>query len=121
MTGLRERKTRRQREAIVEAAVGLFREHGYAETRVRDILERAEISLATFYNYFPTKDAVLDEFAAGVIASYLELARDELQGSEQPVPERIRTLARACGRAFSSDPEFMTVVVMQARGFWGRR
>jgi len=120
-SGLRERKAQRQRDALVEAAVELFRERGYAETRVQDILERAEISLTTFYNYFPGKDAVLDDFAAGVIASYVQLARAELEAAEQPIRERVRTLARACGRAFSSDPQFMAVVVMQARGFWGRR
>lgn len=118
-TGLRERKKQRQREAIVEAAVGLFRERGFEETRVQDILERAQISLGTFYNYFPGKDAVLDRFGADVIASYVELARDELDAEDRPVGDRLRALARACGRAFSSDPPFMTVVAMQSRAFSG--
>ena len=34
--------------------------------------------------------------------------------------QRVRALARACGRAFSSDPEFMTVVVTRSRAFGGR-
>lgn len=119
-TGLRERKKQRQREAIVTAAVTLFRERGFEETRIQDILEHAEISLGTFYNYFPGKDAVLDEFGANVIASYIELARHELEAADQTVADRVRALARACGRAFSSDPEFMTVVVTQSRAFGGR-
>jgi AcrR family transcriptional regulator len=119
-TGLRERKKQRQREAIVEAAVELFRERGFDETRVQDILDRAEISLGTFYNYFPGKDAVLDEFGAAVIASYVELARHELEAEGQPIGERVRALARACGRAFSADPAFMTIVVTRSRAFGGR-
>src|SRR5437016_10708671 len=118
--GLRELKKQRQREAIVEAAVELFREHGFDGTRIQDILERAEISLGTFYNYFSGKDAVLDAFGADVIASYVELARHELEGADQPVAERVRALARACGRAFSSDPAFMSVVAMRSRAFAGR-
>src|SRR5438270_8381437 len=106
-------------EAIVEAAVGLFRERGFDGTRIQDILERAQISLGTFYNYFPGKNAVLDEFGADVIASYVELARRELEAVDQPVAERVRALARACGRAFSSDPAFMTVVAMRSRAFVG--
>jgi AcrR family transcriptional regulator len=117
--GLRERKKQRQREAIVEVAVDLFRERGFEETRVQDILERAEISLGTFYNYFPGKDAVLDEFGGNVIASYVELARHELEEEDQSVADRVRALARACGRAFSSDPEFMAVVVTRSRAFIG--
>ncbi len=118
--GLREKKKQRQRETIVETAVALFRQHGFDATRVEDILDRAEISLGTFYNYFPGKEAVLDEFATGVIASYVELARHELESNDQPVAERIRALARACGKAFSFDPEFMTVVAMRSRAFTGR-
>ena len=118
--GLRERKKQRQREAIIDAAVGLFRERGFERTRIQDILDRAEISLGTFYNYFPGKDAVLDEYGAAVMASYVELARHELEAEDQPVDERVRALARACGKAFSSDPEFMTVVALQSRAFAGR-
>jgi AcrR family transcriptional regulator len=118
-TGLRERKKQRQREAIVDAAVGLFRERGFEETRIQDILERADISLGTFYNYFPGKDAVLDDFGGNVIASYLELARHELEADDKSVADRVRALARACGKAFSSDPAFMSVVAMQSKAFAG--
>lgn len=118
--GLRERKKQRLRQTIVEAAVALFRERGFEETRVQDILERADISLGTFYNYFSGKDAVLDEFGGKLIASYVELAASELEAEESTVAERVKALARACGKAFSSDPEFMTVVVTRSRAFGGR-
>jgi AcrR family transcriptional regulator len=118
-SGLRERNKQRRRQAIVDAAVDLFRERGFDETRVQDILDRADVSLGTFYNYFRGKDAVLDEFGAGVIASYVELARHELESPDEPVADRVRALARACGRAFSSDPAFMAVVATRSRAFGG--
>jgi AcrR family transcriptional regulator len=118
--GLRERKKQETRQAIVDASVALFRERGFDATRVQDVLDSAGVSLGTFYNYFDGKDAVLDAFGAGVIASYVELAAEELAAAEQTVAERVRALARACGRAFSSDPEFMTVVVTRSRAFGGR-
>ena len=119
-TGLRERKKQRLRQAILETAVGLFRKRGFDETRVQDILDAAEISLGTFYNYFSGKDAVLDEFGRNVIADYVRLAAQELTLEDQTVDQRVRALARACGRAFSSDPEFMTVVVTRSRAFGAR-
>jgi AcrR family transcriptional regulator len=119
-TGLRERKKQQLRQTILETAVDLFRERGFDETRIQDILESAEISLGTFYNYFPGKDAVLDEFGRNVIASYVQLAVEELALGDHTVDQRVRALARACGRAFSSDPEFMTVVVTRSRAFGGR-
>jgi AcrR family transcriptional regulator len=120
LTGIRERKKQRRHDEIVDASIALFRERGFDETRVEDILESCDISLGTFYNYFPGKDAVLDEFGASVIAEYIGLAQRELAASELSVAERVRALASASGRAFSADPEFMTVVVTRSRAFGGR-
>lgn len=51
---------RERKRQLVEAAVGLFAEHGYAKTRISDICERAGVAKGLFYWYFPTK---LDLFA----------------------------------------------------------
>jgi AcrR family transcriptional regulator len=62
--GLRERKKVRTREAILREAFRLFHERGYGATTVEQIAEAAEISPATFFRYFPTKEdlATLDRF-----------------------------------------------------------
>ena len=57
--GLRERKKARTRASIREHALRLFREQGYAATRVEQIADAAEVSPATFYRYFPTKEDVV--------------------------------------------------------------
>ncbi|MCT2585584.1 TetR family transcriptional regulator [Actinophytocola gossypii] len=64
MSGLRERKKVKTREAILREAFRLFREHGYSATTVEQIAEAAEVSRATFFRYFPTKEdlVTLDRF-----------------------------------------------------------
>lgn len=57
--GLRERKKQKARTAIEKAALELVLEHGYDGTTVEDICERAEVSKKTFFNYFPSKAAVV--------------------------------------------------------------
>lgn len=47
------------RGRIVLAAVDLFTEHGYDETTVAQIAERAGITKSTFFRYFPDKREVL--------------------------------------------------------------
>src|SRR6202043_2279418 len=62
--GLRERKKARTRASLREHALRLFREQGYQATTVEQIAEAAEVSPATFYRYFPTKEDVVlqDDF-----------------------------------------------------------
>lgn len=64
--GLRERKKIKARAAIERAALELVLERGYDGATVEDICERAEVSKKTFFNYFPSKAAVItgrmDEF-----------------------------------------------------------
>lgn len=54
--GLRERKKRRTREAIAEAAVGLFLRDGFDHVSVSHVAAAADVSKVTVFNYFPAKE-----------------------------------------------------------------
>jgi AcrR family transcriptional regulator len=58
-TSLRERKKLATWRAIQSAARQLFDEQGYAATTVEQIAAAANVSRATFFNYFAGKDATL--------------------------------------------------------------
>jgi AcrR family transcriptional regulator len=70
--GLRERKKARTRAAIQAAALELFERDGYTATTVDQIAERAEVSPATFFRYFPTKEDVVlhDRYDPLLIADF---------------------------------------------------
>ncbi len=57
--GLRQRKKAATRKKIIECAVHMFREQGYQASRIEDIAEAADLSVATFYNYFGSKADML--------------------------------------------------------------
>ena len=108
--GLREDKKQRQRQEIVRVALELFRERGYDETRVRDIAARADISEATFFNYFSAKDLVLDELALTQVELFRETIAYQLGVAEKTVPERIVETMRAAAVVIAQDREFQAVL-----------
>lgn len=57
--GLRARKKRRTREAIVAAALELFAEHGFRQTTIPAIARAADVSPRTVSGYFPQKEELL--------------------------------------------------------------
>ena len=76
------RETRRQsaRDAIVDAAWDLVREHGLAALSMRDLAKQAGVTTPTIYAYFESKHAIYDamfgraatEFADRMTAPYDE-------------------------------------------------
>ncbi|AKQ47553.1 hypothetical protein TH63_07780 [Rufibacter radiotolerans] len=48
-------------QSILDAALELFAEQGYDKTSIRQIAQRADISLGLLYNYFKSKEDLLKE------------------------------------------------------------
>lgn len=55
----REANKQQCRHNILKASRRLFKEKGYDATMIEDVAEKAEISKATLYNYFPNKESLL--------------------------------------------------------------
>ena len=99
--GLRERKKERTRREIAEAARTLFGERGFDAVTVSEVAAAAEVSEATVFNYFPTKE---DLFYSGLEA-FEEMLLDAI--GERPAgesgPRRLRTLHHRAARVARGD------------------
>jgi AcrR family transcriptional regulator len=103
-SGLRERKRQQTRQAIAAAAFDLFAEHGFDRVPVADVARLANVSEATVFNYFPTKEDLiygqLEEFESALIGAI----RNRDHG--QPVTAAFGAfILRTQGLLGTSDPE----------------
>ena len=92
--GLRELKKQRTRQQIADTAWRLFAERGFDEVRVAEIARQAEVSEATVFNYFPTKE--------DLVFHRMEAFEQELLGALRDRPEG-ESIVRAFGR-FALNP-----------------
>ncbi|MCL2533443.1 MAG: TetR/AcrR family transcriptional regulator [Nocardiaceae bacterium] len=107
--GRRERNKRQTRGRLLDAASELFAARGVVGTTVEDIADRAGVSRATFFNYFPTKDELLSalhirhmDSMAGVI--------DDLLAQDLTTADRIIGLFDDFVRATEELPGYLRAV-----------
>lgn len=99
--GLRERKKLRTRASIQKVAMRLFLERGFEETTIEEIAEAVEISPSTFFNYFPSKEAVVfqDDLDPLILQAF-----DAQPGTVNPI-RRLRNAMRAVFENLTPDQE----------------
>lgn len=73
-------RTGRTRDAIVDAALELFRENGFERTTMRAIAERAGVSVGNAYYYFSSKDELVQGFYDQLVADHRALALPAIAG-----------------------------------------
>jgi AcrR family transcriptional regulator len=78
--GLRERKKRQTRQAISDTARRLFVERGFERVSVAEVARAADVSEATVFNYFPTKEDLVYDGLARFESDLLEAIRNRATG-----------------------------------------
>ncbi len=106
---LRSRKRAETRQALVDSAYALVRDHGFENLTAEAVADRAGVSRRTFFNYFPSVESVLTasvtEFFASVGVRLEARPADEdvldsalavvTDPGDQDLVERIGVLAAA--------------------------
>ncbi len=93
MAGLRERKKRATRIAIRDAAMRLFDDQGFAGTTMDQIAEAADVSRATVFTYFPTKEEIVFGDGGAAIESLAARLQGDHEGTVAVVREWLTELA----------------------------
>lgn len=108
-----QERSRKRVEAILKAAKSLISEKGSAQLKIHEIAERAEVTPASIYQYFPSKNAITHALAEQLFEGMHALMVDRLPKteSEDQAYDVIRELVEALYQVYLDDPALYDVWV----------
>src|SRR5580698_2501982 len=114
----RRRKEARPAE-ILEAALSVFAETGFAAAKLTEIARRAGVSKAALYLYYETKEDLFRAAARSLVAPDLTAVASALEASEAPFAELAPALlTRVASLLADGRPlEIVRMVIAESRNF----
>ncbi len=122
--GVREQRAAKTREAVLDAAIALFSEHGCEGTPLRNIAELCGVKQSLILYHFENKDvlfkAAIDEVCQRMEATLYGWMtthglhideRGQLVDAEKP--ETLRIVLRAFVQAVSEHPEYLQMLLRE--------
>lgn len=106
------RRKEERPEEIVDAALQLFSEKGFAATRMSDVARQAGISKGTLYLYFDSKEAIFREVVRQVIEPQIDHNESMVDEFEGTAPELLALITRGmwhgvCNSRLSAIPKLI--------------
>ncbi len=104
-----------KREAILRAAIKVFAEKGYFNSKVADIAGEAGIADGTVYLYFKSKDDILHSIFDRAMAEFIGEGKREIEGLGSP-EKKLRRIAELHLEKLGADRELAVVFQVELRG-----
>ena len=103
-TPRRARRKQARPGELLEAALALFAEKGYAATRVDAVAARAGVSKGTLFLYFPSKEALFQAVVHEYATRHLDSGLREVAAYAGPSAELLREFLRRWWVRWGSTP-----------------
>ena len=113
----RRRKEARPAE-LIDAAIEVFAEKGFAASRLEDVARRAGVSKGTAYLYFPNKEALFKAAVGEVIVTRIATGEREVEDWQGSTAELLRQVLQRWALVISSRRGgLLKLIVAEARNF----
>lgn len=76
-----QKTTEKKKQAIIQAALRLFKDKGFKETSIKSIADAAEVSPVSIYNYFGSKDNLVTLCVNDLFEEITQQAEDILNSN----------------------------------------
>ncbi|MBX5204684.1 TetR/AcrR family transcriptional regulator [Rhizobium sp. NZLR1] len=104
---------------IVDAAMALFAENGFANTKLDDVARRAGVAKGTLYRYFDTKEALFRAVVQHLLTNHLEVVEKAGKAFEGSLAEFVPMLLKRAAQSLGDDrlPGLARVMLAEGRAF----
>jgi AcrR family transcriptional regulator len=111
----RGQKAIEQREKLLETALALFAEHGFEGTTIKELSERAGVSMGLMYHYFKNKESLLEAIVSK--HSFIPRLRQAINEDNDHLPagERFRKLIFDFYILLGEEKELMQIFLQEGR------
>jgi AcrR family transcriptional regulator len=89
---VRQRRKEARPQELLDAALMLFVEKGFAATRIEEVAERAGVSKGTLYLYYPSKEELLKAVIREYLSNQIEAGAEQVRLHVGSNAELLRTL-----------------------------
>ena len=101
---LRRRRKEARPQELLDAALALFVEKGFAATRAEEVALRAGVSKGTLYLYYPSKEELLKAVIEHFLSARIAEAEAALAALDGPVAPALREMLAAWWMAMYNSP-----------------
>lgn len=112
MAGIREKKKKQTRKAIMDAAIKLFSEKGFENTSIEELARKAGVGKGTIYGYFSAKNEIFLAFCEEEIEyAFSDLA--DKSDIDAPLIDQLHTLFMGQFRYATQDRDFGRILARE--------
>jgi AcrR family transcriptional regulator len=114
------RQRRNRRDDVIEAAVRVFHQKGYASASIQDVAAEVGVLKGSLYHYIDSKEDLLARIFEDS-AGHFEAMLDEASGLDERPVERLRSFGYACSLWYLQNIERMAIYVTEWKHLTGKR
>ena len=115
----RQRRKEARPQELLEAALALFVEKGFAATRSEAVAARAGVSKGTLYLYYPSKEELFKAVVRESLASHIQVGKEMVAQARGSTAELMRELLREWWQRIGQGPAggICKIMTAEARNF----
>ncbi|MFX1386456.1 MAG: TetR/AcrR family transcriptional regulator [Promethearchaeota archaeon] len=114
-----ERIKKEKRNLFIISALSVFEEKGFNNTRIKDITNKANTSVGNFYNYFNSKEEVIEVLISGLAELMISKFRElfiYFKDNRIPPISAVKKLFRGYAKMFKEKKETFLIFFEQMGG-----